>query len=80
MNNSDERDYAEESANRAEMTEGDACTQDHAAWVSGMMYVSPEDVQATYDELKRNNISRDIECETCGGVYVPGKSFDPYGF
>lgn len=80
MDINDQRDYAEERANRAEMEEGDACTQDHGAWVSGMMVVNSWDVQATYDELRANGVTRDIECEKCGGIYIPGKSFDPYAF
>lgn len=78
MDNDEQRDYAEESANRAEMAEGDVCTENHGHWVSGMCYVPPEDVESTYHELRANNISRDIECDKCGGVYVPGKSFDIY--
>lgn len=76
----DQRDYAEEQYNHAEMMLGDACTADHDAWESGVMVVSSWDVQATYEELKAKNITRDIECGKCRGIYVPGKSFDPYAF
>lgn len=54
------------------------CREENPRWVSGMCYVDSLDVETVHDELKDKGIRRNIECERCGGIYVPGVSFDPY--
>ena len=66
MNGDDERDYAEESYNRNTMTEAG-----HAhSWVSGMMYVHPEDVHQVAKSRQASGSSLP-ECEKCEAVYDP---------
>lgn len=74
MNNSDERDYAEEAANRALLNEE---RDNHLhTWVAGMMHVHPEEVQAVARERRANGASP-VECESCEFVYDPDNPPDP---
>lgn len=56
----------------------DICREENPIWVSGMCYVDSLDVESTLKELKAKGIRSNIECERCGGKFVPGVSFDPY--
>ena len=64
----DQRDYAEEAFNERLMREEPS---DHGhVWVSGMMYVHPEDVHAIAIERKAAGATLP-ECEVCEMVYDP---------
>lgn len=52
------------------------CRCDIPAWVRGMCYVSDVDVREVYESLTGTGLT--IEDESCGGVYHPDYSFDPY--
>lgn len=66
VNNSDNRDYAEEAENARLMLEE---REEHThTWVSGMMYVHPEDVHQVA-LMRRESGSSLPECETCEEVY-----------